>query len=83
MVRHFKPATARRSGVEKENAVSDPAIASEDGTEQLTAAERNGAAALNGNGSVDISQETVLRPVPHPTPERSPLRRWTDELSQA
>jgi len=57
--------------------MSDPAIASEEGAQQLTPAERNGAAALNGNGTVDISQETVLRPVPHPAPERSPLRRWT------
>ena len=57
--------------------MSDPAIASEEGAEQLIPAERSGAAALNGNGTVDITQDTVLRPVPFPTPERSPLRRWT------
>ena len=57
--------------------MSDPAIASEDGAEQLTAAERHGATALNGSGTLDITQDTVLRPVPYPAPERSPLRRWT------
>ncbi len=57
--------------------VSDPAIASEDSAEQLTPAELGGTAALNGRGSAEVSQETVLRPLPTPTPERSPLRRWT------
>ena len=30
-----------------------------------------------GNGPAEVSQEAVLRPLPVPTPERSPLRRWT------
>ena len=64
---------------DREVPVSDPAIAPEGtGAEQLGPSAQSGtAAALNGNGPADVSQDAVLRPLPVPAPERSPLRRWT------
>ena len=59
--------------------MSDPAIASEDSAEQLTPAERSGATARNGQGAAEVSQEAILRTLPVPAPERSPLRRWTSQ----